>query len=44
MGTFDLIADFNDGLRRLVDIKTTRSGIYPETTIQVAAYRTPNST
>ena len=39
MGTGDLIADFNDGLRRLVDIKTTRSGIYPEATIQVAAYR-----
>lgn len=39
MGTLDAVGDFNDGLRRLYDIKTTRSGIFPETTLQVAAYR-----
>ena len=39
MGTIDLVGDFNDGLRRLCDIKTTRSGAYPEATLQIAAYR-----
>ena len=39
MGTIDLVGDFNDGLRRLCDIKTTRSGAYPEATLQLAAYR-----
>ena len=39
MGTLDLIADFNDGLRRLFDIKTARSGIFPTTALQLAAYR-----
>jgi hypothetical protein len=38
MGTLDLIADINDE-RWLLDIKTTRSGIYPETALQLAAYR-----
>lgn len=39
MGTLDLIADLSDGHRWLLDIKTTRSGIYPETALQLAAYR-----
>jgi hypothetical protein len=39
MGTLDLVADLNDGLRWLLDIKTTRSGIFPETAVQLAAYR-----
>jgi hypothetical protein len=38
MGTLDLIADIR-GERWLLDIKTTRSGIYPETALQLAAYR-----
>lgn len=37
-GTFDLIADFPDGKRRIVDYKTSRSGIYGETALQLAAY------
>lgn len=39
MGTCDLIADLNDGLRYLMDLKTTRSGIFGETALQIAAYR-----
>ena len=39
MGTLDAIGDFGDGLRRLYDIKTTRSGIFAETAIQVGTYR-----
>lgn len=39
MGTGDLIADLNDGLRWLLDIKTARSGIYPETALQLSAYK-----
>lgn len=39
MGTLDLIADLNDGARWLLDIKTTRSGVYGETALQLAAYR-----
>lgn len=39
MGTLDLIATLNDGQRWLLDIKTTRSGIYGETALQLAAYR-----
>ena len=39
MGTLDLIADLNDGLRWLLDIKTSKSGIFPETALQLAAYR-----
>lgn len=38
MGTFDLIADLH-GERWLLDLKTTRSGIYGETALQLAAYR-----
>lgn len=44
-GTFDLIATFDgwhgDGkpARVLVDLKTSRSGIYPEIGMQLAAYR-----
>jgi hypothetical protein len=39
MGTGDLVADLADGFRWLLDIKTTRSGIFAETAIQLAAYR-----
>lgn len=39
MGTLDLVADLNDGLCWLIDIKTTRSGIFPETALQLSAYR-----
>jgi hypothetical protein len=39
MGTGDLIADLADGNRWLLDLKTTRSGIYGETALQLAAYR-----
>lgn len=38
-GTFDLIADLPDGRRVLFDYKTSRSGIWPETALQLAAYR-----
>lgn len=39
MGTFDLLAEI-DGLGlALLDIKTSRSGIFPETALQIAAYR-----
>lgn len=38
MGTFDLVADMA-GERWLLDLKTTRSGIYGETALQLAAYR-----
>lgn len=37
-GTGDLVADI-DGRRLLIDLKTTRSGIYGETALQLAAYR-----
>lgn len=39
MGTLDLIADLNTGERWLLDIKTTRSGVFGETALQLAAYR-----
>lgn len=39
MGTGDLVADLADGQRWLLDLKTTRSGIYGETALQLAAYR-----
>lgn len=39
MGTLDLIADLADGTRWLLDIKTTRSGVFGETALQLAAYR-----
>jgi hypothetical protein len=38
-GTFDLIGDLPDGRRVLFDYKTSSSGIYPETAVQLAAYR-----
>jgi len=39
MGTFDLLAHI-DGLGlALLDIKTSRTGIFPETALQIAAYR-----
>lgn len=37
-GTVDLIADMADGFRHLTDLKTSRSGIFPETALQVVAY------
>lgn len=39
MGTFDLLADVEGLGRCLLDIKTSRSGIFPETALQIAAYR-----
>ena len=39
MGTLDLIADLADGLRWLLDWKTGASGIWPETALQLSAYR-----
>ncbi|MEM9610956.1 MAG: hypothetical protein AAGA99_26340 [Actinomycetota bacterium] len=39
MGTLDLIARLADGRVWLIDLKTTRSGIFGETAIQLAAYR-----
>lgn len=38
-GTLDLVADLPDGRRVLADIKTSRSGIFAETVLQLAAYR-----
>jgi len=38
-GTLDLIARLKDGWVHLLDWKTTGSGIWPETAIQLAAYR-----
>lgn len=38
-GTGDLIADLADGYRWLLDVKTSRSGIFAETVLQLAAYR-----
>ncbi len=38
-GTFDLVADLPDGRRVLFDYKTSASGIWPETAMQLAAYR-----
>jgi len=37
-GTLDAVVDMPDGRRLLVDIKTARSGIFPETAYQLAAY------
>lgn len=39
MGSLDLIARLADGRRWLLDLKTTRSGIYSEVALQLAAYR-----
>ena len=38
-GTLDMIFSRPDGTHILADIKTTRSGIYGETALQLAAYR-----
>lgn len=38
-GTFDLIGELPDGRRVLFDWKTGASGIWPETALQLAAYR-----
>lgn len=38
-GTLDLIADMPNGRRLLLDYKTSESGIWPETALQLAAYR-----
>ena len=38
-GTFDGILDFPKWGRRLVDIKTARSGVFPDNALQLAAYR-----
>lgn len=38
-GTLDLVADLPDGRRALFDYKTSASGIWPETALQLAAYR-----
>lgn len=38
-GTFDLIAELPDQRRVLFDYKTGASGIWPETALQLAAYR-----
>jgi hypothetical protein len=38
-GRLDLIADFPDGRRRLIDWKSNRSGIFGETALQLSAYR-----
>jgi hypothetical protein len=38
-GTFDLIAELPDGRRVLFDYKTGKSGVWPETALQLAAYR-----
>ena len=37
-GTIDPIADLADSFRHLTDLKTSRSGIFPETALQVVAY------
>jgi hypothetical protein len=39
MGTLDLVARLVDGLVWLLDWKTTGSGIYPESALQLAGYR-----
>lgn len=37
-GTLDMVVDLPDGRRMIADIKTSRSGIYPEAAYQLAAY------
>jgi len=39
MGTLDLVAVLNDGKRWLLDWKTSASGIWPESALQLSAYR-----
>jgi hypothetical protein len=38
-GTFDLIATLVDGKRWLLDLKTTRSGVFLEAALQLSAYQ-----
>jgi hypothetical protein len=38
-GTLDLVADLVDDRRWLLDLKTTRSGVYRESALQLSAYR-----
>lgn len=38
-GTLDLVGDLPDGRRPVIDWKSGRSGIWPETVLQLAAYR-----
>lgn len=38
-GTVDMVVDLPDGRRMIADIKTSRSGIFGETVLQLAAYR-----
>jgi hypothetical protein len=38
-GTLDMVADLVDGRRWLVDLKTTRSGVFLEAPLQLSAYR-----
>lgn len=38
-GTFDIVAELPDGQRILFDYKTSASGIWPDTALQLAAYR-----
>lgn len=38
-GTFDMIGDLPDGRRALIDYKTSASGVWPETALQLSAYR-----
>jgi len=38
-GTLDLLGDLVDGTRWLLDLKTTRSGVYRESALQLSAYR-----
>ncbi len=42
-GTFDLVADVPGRGRAIIDYKTSRSGIFPETALQLAAYRHADS-
>jgi hypothetical protein len=43
-GTLDLVADFPaSGGRMLLDIKTARSGVFPDNALQLAAYRWADS-
>lgn len=37
-GTFDMVVDLPNGERPIMDIKTSRSGIFGETALQVCAY------
>jgi len=38
-GTLDTVSDLDDGLRWLLDLKTTRSGVFVESALQLCAYR-----